>query len=281
MRQTSASIRMRLDDYLTRSPSQPDAQRNDALIALLRSQAIGSEGRAFLLDETGAMIASSAPDGDAVVESAVEGLMRHTGPSGMPAAATEFRFDHVTTRPLSRETWLTYATAYRDDSRGRHWILVTAMPEAFYLAGARIGSSRSAMVFALALVLSLDAGRGTGVDGDRAAPAHFACDTGPGSRRPEHASAGQQAGGARHPRAIVQRHGWQAQDVVRRSGQRSRDAKEPRARARGKRIPSAREREPVATRRRWRRARHLGLGRGAGSAGVGRLDVPALRRQQG
>ena len=151
----SASIRMRLDDYLTRSPSQPDARRNDALIALLRSQAIGSEGRVFLLEETGTMIASSAPDGDPVVESAVAGLMRHTGPSGMSAAATEFRFDHVTTRPLSRETWLTYATAYRDDSRGRHWILVTAMPEAFYLAGARVGSSRSAMVFALALVLSL------------------------------------------------------------------------------------------------------------------------------
>ena len=153
--EASASIRMRLDDYLTRSPSQPDAQRNDALIALLRSQAIGSEGRAFILDETGAMIASSAPDGDPVVESAVAGLMRHTGPSGMSAAATEFRFDHVTARPLSRETWLTYATPYRDDSRGRHWILVTAMPEAFYLAGARVGSSRSAMVFALALVLSL------------------------------------------------------------------------------------------------------------------------------
>ena len=224
--EASASIRMRLDDYLTRSPSQLDAQRNDALIALLRSQAIGSEGRAFLLDKTGAMIASSAPDGDPVVESAVAGLARHTGPSGMSAAATEFRFDHVTTRPLSRETWLTYATAYRDDSRGRHWILVTAMPEAFYLAGVRIGSSRSAMVFALALVLSLDAGRGTGVDGDRAAPAHFARDTGPGSRRLEHAGAGQQAGGTGSPRAIVQRHGWQAQDVVRRSGRRSRDAKE-------------------------------------------------------
>ena len=92
----SASIRMRLDDYLTRSPSQPDARRNDALIALLRSQAIGSEGRVFLLEETGTMIASSAPDGDPVVESAVaELLMRHTGPSGMSAAATEFRFDHV------------------------------------------------------------------------------------------------------------------------------------------------------------------------------------------
>ena len=153
--EASASIRMRLDDYLARSPSQIDAQRNDALVSLLRSQAIGSEGRAFILDKTGTIIASSAPDGDLVVESAVAGLARHTGPSGMSAAATEFRFDHVTARPLSRETWLTYATTYREDSGGRHWILVTAMPEAFYLAGVRIGSSRSAMVFALALVLSL------------------------------------------------------------------------------------------------------------------------------
>jgi two-component system sensor histidine kinase/response regulator len=152
--EASASIRMRLDDYLSRSPSQVDAQRNNALVLLLRSQAIGSEGRAFLLDKTSAIIASSAPDGDLVVESAVAALARHTGPSGLSAAATEFRFDHVTARPLSRETWLTYATTYRDDSTGRHWILVTAMPEAFYLAGMRIGGSRSAMVFALALVLS-------------------------------------------------------------------------------------------------------------------------------
>src|SRR6185503_6255141 len=38
---------------------------------------------------------------------------------------------------------------------GHHWILVTAMPEAFYLAGLRKANSRSAMVFAVALVLSL------------------------------------------------------------------------------------------------------------------------------
>ena len=67
----------------------------------------------------------------------------------------EFQFDHVTAKPLSRETWLTYATAYRDHSAGHQWILVTAMPEAFYLAGLRKANSRSAMVLALALVLSL------------------------------------------------------------------------------------------------------------------------------
>ena len=151
----SVNIRMRLDDYLARSPSPMDPRREDSLVSLLRSQAVGTNGRAFILDRTGKIIVSSAPDGDPVVASAVAALARHAGPSGLSAAATEFQFDHVTQKPLSREAWLTYATAYRDDSTGRDWILVTAMPEAFYLAGLRRANSRSAMVFALALVLSL------------------------------------------------------------------------------------------------------------------------------
>ena len=153
--EASAGMRMRLDNYLARSPSPIDAQHDDALVSLLRSQAVGSDGRAFILDRTGTMIASSAPDGDSVVESAVAAWRSTPIHRACRQAATEFRFDHVTAKPLSRETWLTYATAYRDEGAGRQWVLVTAMPEAFYLAGVRSGSSRSAMVFALALVLSL------------------------------------------------------------------------------------------------------------------------------
>jgi PAS domain S-box-containing protein len=154
-REVSTNIRMRLDDYLARSLSPADARRHDDLVRLLRSQALGTDGRAFILDGTGATIASSAPEGDPVVESAIAGLARRTGPSATSESAREFRFDHVTARPLSRETWVTYATAYRDDSVARDWTLVTAMPEAFYLSGVRAGNSRSAMVFALALLLSL------------------------------------------------------------------------------------------------------------------------------
>src|SRR5262249_28317057 len=130
----SVNMRMRLDDYLARSPSPIDLQREDTLVSLLRSQAMGTNGRAFILDRTGKMIAGRPPEGARVGERAVAALARHTGPSGLSAAATEFQFDHITEKPLSRETWLTYATAYDDDSAGRHWILVTAMPESFYLA---------------------------------------------------------------------------------------------------------------------------------------------------
>src|SRR5262249_27370020 len=67
-----------------------------------------------------------------------------------------FRFVHVTARPLARETWLARATGYRDRSGGHaDWIIVTAMPESYYLAGGRSGPRRSAMIFALALLLAL------------------------------------------------------------------------------------------------------------------------------
>jgi PAS domain S-box-containing protein len=148
------NIRMQLDDYLAASPSQTDAERTAGLAQLLRNQAVGTDGRAFILDRTGAMIASSAPEGDAVVQSAVAALARHTRQSGV-SGEMEFKFDQVMAKPLSREAWLTYAAPYRDDGATRHWLLVTTMPEAFYLADARVGSSRTAMVFAVALVLAL------------------------------------------------------------------------------------------------------------------------------
>ena len=115
--EASANIRMRLDDYLARSPSPMDAQRNDALVSLLRSQAIGSEGRAFILDRHGRddrLVRSRRRPGGG--ECGCRSGAAHRVRPAMSAAATEFRFDHVTARPLSRETWLTYATTYRDDS---------------------------------------------------------------------------------------------------------------------------------------------------------------------
>ncbi len=151
----SANIRGQLDDHFAASPQPAGAEGGESLASLLRSHTAGANGRAFIVDTSGKVVASSVSAGDPVVESAVAALARHTGPSGLSANAAEFQFDYVSAKPLSRETWLTYATAYRDAKAGRHWILVTAMPEAFYLAGLRKAGSRTAMVFALALVLSL------------------------------------------------------------------------------------------------------------------------------
>jgi two-component system, sensor histidine kinase and response regulator len=149
----SANIRLQLDDYLARSPPPAGAKREDALDSLLRSQAVGTNGRAVILDIAGKTVASSASAADPVVANAIAALAQHTGPSGLSAGTAEFHFDHVTAKPLSRERWLTYATAYH--GAGHDWILMTAMPEAFYLAGLRKANSRAAMVLALTLVLSL------------------------------------------------------------------------------------------------------------------------------
>ena len=109
---------------------------------------------------------------------------------------TEFQFDHVTARPLSRETWLTYATGYRDGNAGRDWILVTATPESAYLAGWRKANSRSAMVVALALVLSLVLAAALASMVTLPLRQHGARDADDGSRGPRRQGARQQIGGA-------------------------------------------------------------------------------------
>ena len=162
----------------------------------------------------GKTIASSASADDPVVANAIAALARRTGLSGLSAVATEFQFDHVTAKPLSRETWLTYATTYRNHSAGQDWILMTAMPEGFYLAGLRKANSRSAIVLALALVLSLVLG--AALASLVTAPLrHMARATQtmaggnlsvrvPGTKLEE----------LRYPWRVVQRHGGEAQEVV-------------------------------------------------------------------
>ena len=153
----STNIRLQLDDYLARSPPPAGTQREDTLDSLLRNQAVGTSGRAVVLEASGKVIASSASPGDPVVANAIAALGQRTGPSGLSAGTTEFQFDHVTAKPLSRETWLTYAAAYRNQRAGHDWTLMTAMPESFYLAGLRKANSRSAMLLALVLSLVLGA----------------------------------------------------------------------------------------------------------------------------
>src|SRR6478735_166303 len=63
----SANIRLQLDDYLARSPPPAGVQREDTLDSLLRGQAVGTKGRAVILDVTGKLVASSASAGDPVV----------------------------------------------------------------------------------------------------------------------------------------------------------------------------------------------------------------------
>ena len=148
----SVNLTLRLDAYLSGAPWSGRGVETAAIVDLLQRLPIAREGRAFIIDRSGVIEASSVRSDDAVVNAAVEGLRRAAGGIATLDSVMQFRFDHLTRSP-SRETWLAQATPYREAAGD--WIVITAMPEAFYLAGVRRGSRRSAMVFAVALVLCL------------------------------------------------------------------------------------------------------------------------------
>jgi len=107
----------RLRESVLEPPRQAALGHRDGLAHLLRKKAAGTNGRAFILDRTGGMIASSAPDGDAVAQSAIAALARHARPPTAPAESV-FQFDHVTAKPLARQAAAPEQLGYQ--GRGRY-----------------------------------------------------------------------------------------------------------------------------------------------------------------
>jgi len=149
----SDGAKLRIDEYWAARRGDAEGAL-DGVNDLLRGLSIAKHGRAFLLDHERHLVGTSALD-DPIVAVAREELAARVG--ALPLAGDlVFRFDHVTAKPLSRETWLVRASPYPDPRGGRDaWTFASVMPEAYYLAGVREGKSRSALVFALALLLSL------------------------------------------------------------------------------------------------------------------------------
>lgn len=153
-RAESTNVRLQLDRAFAAAAATPASVSSAQLVSTLREELVTESGRAFLVDEQGAVVASSSATDDPIVANALSALI-DADPTGVTERGTSFRFDHLTETPLSRETWLAHASSYRTPIDASNWILVSAMPESFYLAGALTGNSRAAMVFAIALVLSL------------------------------------------------------------------------------------------------------------------------------
>lgn len=162
------NIDLLVDDYLEKHQNDGTDLSPVDISLLLRGSSIASHGRAFLLDRSGVLIASSTEDSpdsyrgqpawnnkDKVIDQAARALYQHIGSLAQANKAIPFRFDIVTAKPLSRETWLAQATPYAD-RRGRvDWIEITAMPESAYLGEVRAGNSQSAVVLAIALTAAL------------------------------------------------------------------------------------------------------------------------------
>ncbi len=155
-REISAGIDLRLDDYFAGQPAPASvAAEVSALIAALP---VAEHGLAAIIDGAGRRIAVSPEGAEPTLAVGLGSLKvaRRVAAAPSLASGLAFQFDVVSEKPLARETWLALAKAYQDE-RGDHsdWVIVTAMPESYFLAGVKIGNSRSAVMFALALLLTI------------------------------------------------------------------------------------------------------------------------------
>lgn len=148
--EASENVQLRLEEALREKPGVDAA----SLSALLRSQPIARHGHVLVVSGSGALVAASAS-----ADSPAPALARALRPELdriLREGSLQLRHEHLTEKPLSRETWLVRATPYQDrQGERRDWIIAIALPEAYFLSGVRTGNSRSAMVFAAALLLSL------------------------------------------------------------------------------------------------------------------------------
>jgi len=150
----AANIDLSLDEHLASAPAGADEV--EGVGALLRQLPIARQGLAMVLDGSGRVLASTSGRSDPVAALAVEAFHRERRGQGALDAGVQFRFDRVTARPLSRTTWLANGAPYQDRAGGhRGWIVLSVLPESYFLAGIREGTSRSAVMFSIALMLSL------------------------------------------------------------------------------------------------------------------------------
>lgn len=146
--ETSENLKLKLDKYLTETGN---VFTREGLADVLNSLTLTKNGRAFILNKSGEPIASSVSLRHGFLfKGMAEGLKKL--PKGIEGIQNpvQFKFDIVTAKPISRETWLTLASPY-----GKEWILVTTIPESFYMQGIHSANSQSAMVFAVALIVVL------------------------------------------------------------------------------------------------------------------------------
>jgi two-component system sensor histidine kinase/response regulator len=152
----STNIELLLDEHLDETRS--GTEQGQTISELLKGLPIADRGRALVLDGTGRVIASTAELSDPVAARALAELDRLRPPTRALDMGMElqFRFDHVTEKPLSRTTWLANAVGYAaNPGTQRGWTLVTVLPESYYLAGISEGNRRAAVTFSVALMLAV------------------------------------------------------------------------------------------------------------------------------
>jgi two-component system, sensor histidine kinase and response regulator len=158
-REISDTILLRLDDLAGLGPAS-----TEAITGVLNGAQVAERGRAFVLDHRGGLVASSSggaglsvasESADPVIRGAAHALKEAAAGTAVLREAAQFRFDVISERPLSKETWLARATPYTHGRGSADRVLVVAMAESDYLDDVREGRSQSAVVISVGLILAL------------------------------------------------------------------------------------------------------------------------------
>jgi PAS domain S-box-containing protein len=115
----------------------------------------GEPNPIVILDSAGRRLHASGSLPEPVLDAVTRGVNERFFGRGGGEASASFSFDHVTPKPLARETYLVHAAPYRDARAPGPVFVASVMPQAFYLEGVRAADRRSAVVLAVALMLSL------------------------------------------------------------------------------------------------------------------------------
>jgi len=154
--EVTESVKANIKTYLGKNtPAVKTAELKAALDSMLKKNAIAGNGRAFIIDRKGRVIASSKREisGDRAEAKFIDDLSKqYSGLNNVHKEALH-RFDLIKTKPLLKETWLVQVAPFTESSEAVDWIIVTALPQNYYLQGIRTGSSQSALVFSVALIL--------------------------------------------------------------------------------------------------------------------------------
>ncbi|PJZ70443.1 PAS domain-containing sensor histidine kinase [Leptospira perolatii] len=163
----SERTKLQLDDYFETFKINDEARLKSDLSKVIAKTSLSKQIAIYIIDRSGNLVVSSVsaspdlkqkelqPVADGVLLNAVSNLNRISGGLETFNSAKQYPFDIISAKPLFRKTWLAQANPYVNQSASEDWIVLTVMPESYYLEGVQLGNAKSGIIFAIGLTLAL------------------------------------------------------------------------------------------------------------------------------
>lgn len=144
----SQHLTLQLNEYVKEGGSEFDQIVVDGI---LNNSTAAKSGKVILLNRNGKVVSESHHIRRGKVTNLTLQRLNALpeGVAGINKPVT-FRFSLIETKPLAREKWIMLVTPYQ-----QNFILVSILPESFFLAGVQKANSNSAIFFAFAMMVVL------------------------------------------------------------------------------------------------------------------------------